>query len=640
MNTLFRCLVIGSALLFLGLSGDPNEKADELYAQAVQLVESAKQASSYSEALPLYERAGDMLERIVSQHADSTIAGDLISGQTKISNLTLSEFRELEGSLKRYAKAEQDPLSCALVVARTVQREYLRIEAAIDIARVFVKAGQAKQVTVALSQALDLANAIHAVEDEYTKARALVDIANEFIELGQPEQAGPLLSQALDVANTYPRWEEASWAECEHEGEFICGDFEPRSATVSLFVDIAGGLTKAGQTERAESLLLQAFNLSDGIGWSFIKGRNLAEIVTGLVEAGRFTQVLPVANAVRGENGTSTVVAAIAEALARVGQTELGGPLLSRALEMAQVYRNKYKWDTVSCFVAIAGGLTKAGQTEQAEQVFSQALDLAVAIKDKATKATALRVIAGGLTEAGQTERARNIANTIKDESGKVWALVTIANELTKAGQTEQAEQVFSQALDLANTLKDERAKAWVLVDIAKGLTEVGQTERVHNVANTIKNKNRQADALVTVAKGLTKAGQIKQAEQVLSQALDLANILKNESKEDWVSVTNEDEKDRVLREIASGFAKAGQFTQSLAVTKTIKDGYWPGYEQKYRKALALADITSGFVKTGHQPSESDVAILREIVQTAMPVEKAWERIKKNNPARGTNAEG
>jgi hypothetical protein len=141
MNTLFRCLVIGSASLFLGLSGDPNEKADELYGQAAQLVESAKQAGSYSEALPLYEQAKDVLERIVSQYADSTIAVGLVSGQTKISNVALSEFRELEGPLKRYAKAEQDPLSCALVVARTVQREYRRIEATIDIARVFVKAG-------------------------------------------------------------------------------------------------------------------------------------------------------------------------------------------------------------------------------------------------------------------------------------------------------------------------------------------------------------------------------------------------------------------------------------------------------------------------------------------------------------------
>ena len=77
---------------------------------------------------------------------------------------------------------------------------------------------------------------------------------------------------------------------------------------------------------------------------------------------------------------------------------------------------------------------------------------------------------------------------------------------------------------------------------------------------------------------------------------------------------------------------EAGQLTQALAVTKTIKDEYRLGYEQEYRKALALGDIASEFAKTGHQPSESNEAILREIVQAAIPMEKAWERIKKNEP--------
>ena len=73
MNILLRCLVIGSASLFFGCSGDPNEKAHELYVQAIQLVESAKQSENYSAALPLYEQARDMLECILSQYADSTI---------------------------------------------------------------------------------------------------------------------------------------------------------------------------------------------------------------------------------------------------------------------------------------------------------------------------------------------------------------------------------------------------------------------------------------------------------------------------------------------------------------------------------------------------------------------------------------
>ena len=107
-------------------------------------------------------------------------------------------------------------------------------------------------------------------------------------------------------------------------------------------------------------------------------------------------------------------------------------------------------------------------------------------------------------------------------------------------------------------------------------------------------------------------------AEQ-FSQALAITNTIKEA-----------DYKDSAVAAIARKLTEAGQFTQALAVTKTIKDEYRLGYEQEYRKALALTDIASEFVKTGHQPSESDIAILREIVQAAMPMEKAWERIKKN----------
>ena len=475
MNTLLRFLVIGSALLFLGLSGDPNKKADELYGQAAQLVESAKQAGSYSATLPLYEQARDMLERIVSQYTDSTIAVGLVSGQTKISNVTFSEFQELGGSLRRYARAEQDPLSCALVVAGTVKIEYRRIDAVIDIARVFVKAGQAEQATLALSQALDSANA---TEGEYTKVRALADIAGEFVELGQPERAGPLLSQALDIANTYPQLEAAWAAECEHEGEWSCGDFEPRSATVDLFVEIAGGLTKAGQTERAESLLLQAFNLSDGISWSFIKGRNLAEIVTGLVEAGQFTQAIVVAKTIRSENGRGTALQAIERALVEAGQTEQADSLLAQTLDLINTYTFREEEDKSRAVQGIADALARAGQ-------FTRALTFANTLKAESDKASALVTIADGLTGIGQTERAAQVlfealtvANTLKAKFAKTWTLIRIADGLTEIGQTEQATQALFEALTVANTLETASDKASALMTIADGLTEIGQTER------------------------------------------------------------------------------------------------------------------------------------------------------------------
>lgn len=194
MNTLLRCLVVGLALLFFRCSGDPNEKANELYVQAVQLVRSAKQVGSYSEALPLYEQAGDRIERIASQYSGSNIAVNLISGQTRISNLTLSEFQELEGLLKRLADAEQDPFSCALVIVETIKKESRRADALTIIAEGLAKAEH-------FVQALDIA---HTVKDEL-KADGLTYIAVGLAKAGY-------FSQALNIANTIEDESSKAWA--------------------------------------------------------------------------------------------------------------------------------------------------------------------------------------------------------------------------------------------------------------------------------------------------------------------------------------------------------------------------------------------------------------------------------------------
>jgi len=84
------CFIITVAI-FSGCSTDPNEKANELYVEASQIMQSVKaEAGSYSEALESYNNARKILERIVSKYASSNVAVRLISGQTRISGLTLS----------------------------------------------------------------------------------------------------------------------------------------------------------------------------------------------------------------------------------------------------------------------------------------------------------------------------------------------------------------------------------------------------------------------------------------------------------------------------------------------------------------------------------------------------------------------
>lgn len=57
-----------------------------------------------------------------------------MSGETKIADLSLSKFQELENSIKPYAEAEQNPLLCALLLAKIIEKADKKATALAGIA--------------------------------------------------------------------------------------------------------------------------------------------------------------------------------------------------------------------------------------------------------------------------------------------------------------------------------------------------------------------------------------------------------------------------------------------------------------------------------------------------------------------------
>ena len=175
------CL-IGIISFFSGCSTDPNEKANELYVEASQLMQSAKTVESYSEAFEIYNSALKNIQRIMSKYSTSTLAVQLVSGETKIEGLALSEFQKLEGHLKRLAEAEQNLLSCALFIAKTIENANFKAWALAEIAGKYAEVGQKEKAAQIVSQALETAKTI---EDASYKAVALAEIAGKYAEVGE-----------------------------------------------------------------------------------------------------------------------------------------------------------------------------------------------------------------------------------------------------------------------------------------------------------------------------------------------------------------------------------------------------------------------------------------------------------------------
>src|SRR5690606_38411584 len=187
MKQLLNVIVSIWFILLSGCTNDPNEKANELFVTASGYAQNMRsETESYSNALESYNNAQEHIERILSKYSASNLAVRLLSEEIQVSGFTLTEFRKLGNFLQLLAEAEQEPLSCALLVAKAIEDESSKALALVEIVSKYAEVGQ-------FSQAHETAKTI---EDESSKARALAEIASKYAEAGQNEKANQLLSKA------------------------------------------------------------------------------------------------------------------------------------------------------------------------------------------------------------------------------------------------------------------------------------------------------------------------------------------------------------------------------------------------------------------------------------------------------------
>jgi len=180
-----------AVLLVSGCSDDSDKGALKLYKEASQVLDVTKKGNgSYSDVLVSYRSVKSQIDRILSEYPSSEVALGLSSGNTLISGYTLKQFRDLEASFMNLAQAEQCPLSCALLVAKTIEGTSGRSIAMARIAGKYAEAGQQKQALQMLSQALDIAKT-----NTWPDFRLLCMIAGKYAEAGD-------FIQALETART------------------------------------------------------------------------------------------------------------------------------------------------------------------------------------------------------------------------------------------------------------------------------------------------------------------------------------------------------------------------------------------------------------------------------------------------------
>jgi len=192
-------------VVFRGLF-DPEARADSLFAEANRLFELAQKAEgeSYVEALKFYKGVLSRIEKITTFYPSTKVAGELVRGEARVGSYTIEEFNtefkeKVIPQMTVKAEAEESPLACALLVARTIEDANNKAWSLAEIAGAYAKAGQYDQ---ALQVAATIATAV-------SQARALAETASQYAQAGQREKAAELFSQALQatqaVTNTFEK---------------------------------------------------------------------------------------------------------------------------------------------------------------------------------------------------------------------------------------------------------------------------------------------------------------------------------------------------------------------------------------------------------------------------------------------------
>ncbi|MGB7442874.1 MAG: hypothetical protein WA919_17550 [Coleofasciculaceae cyanobacterium] len=413
-------------------------------------------------------------------------------------------------------------------------------------------------------QALEITQAI---DKPASQVRLLTKIAVEYARTEQKGQAEALFNQALQIVNQ--------------------SDL-PIERAVKL-EEIAQQYGKAGQKAQASQVLSQALQVADNIwGASFIKDTVLERIAVRYAEIGDFEQGIQVAETIVGNIPQSRALGQIALKYAETGNYPQARELAqtieskdSQAIALARIEANTGKYQAAlkaaqqiediehkSIILAqLAILYEKAQQLEPAMDILSHSLEAARGIEQAPNQAEQLAKIARIYLELGEREQAIEIfslalqtAQEIETIGKKVQTLTTISTNLAQAGQKEQAESSFNQGLQIAQTFSKEENQQASLANLAIISAQIKTYNQVLEVIPTIvEESTTQVGVLREIAHNYAEAGQREQANQVLTEALQIAQ-----------SLENPEAKAQNLAHIAFEYAKIEDYGQAIALTNTI----------------------------------------------------------------------
>lgn len=529
----------------------------------------------------------------------------------------------LEPIAQLYAQIGE--LDRALQVAQQIENDpYYQSVAMSAVINQYLQAGE-------LDRAVSIASD---VPEDDQRATIFGAIAAGYARAGQSDRAAEFLGQALETsARTRTTVSERQQAAAPIIVQYVTagqldttlrvlGDFDDPAAKAAGYGAIALLYAEAGQTDRAQATLTQAFQNVAAIADP--SNRNLArqQLINQAVQSGHYDLALQVVQTVelaeeteemfmfysRAQHLTDDIVHLVNQAIAANRYED--------ALQITQAIPTNYAEWRDRLFLQIVRSFAEAGDFDRAQAIAQQNVDPGFQAQVFAVVAAQIQLVAQQVDPATELfNRSVQLANTIDSAAVKAEVLRAIATEQLRVNQPEAATLLLNQAVELVKiTIEDEHSRLSTLQSISAQLSAANQYQAAIQVADAILDApgrrsetiaeaiaaaieggdlstalaalNRLDDPttkttlLLKIADRHTQLGQRSQAASSLAQAFQIAQTIPGEESqtidlrggEDPLWVEDEQDRGSFLEAIALKYAQIGQQQQSLQVAQALQD--------------------------------------------------------------------
>ncbi|WP_292872810.1 hypothetical protein [Nostoc sp. LPT] len=442
---------------------------------------------------------------------------------------------------------------------KTSESIYIRLKLLEQLGIVYVEMGQ-------YDKALQVAKSLQVYEPTYSDI-GLKHITTHLTQVGQYEKALQIAKLISIDGNRYI-FENVSFLS---QSTSIASQSTSIASQSTAMSEVALKYAQAGQKVQAEQILVQALQKAK-------TSDEMAEVALKYAQTGQKAQAEQILIQALQKANTTDEMAEIALKYAQVGQKAKALQVLAQASQNAQYPNNIDK---------VAFKYVQVGQQAKGEQLLAQALQSVKKEKDSKIKNLDLGYIAISYAKLGQCNQAIEIAKSIKDypdyrefkdayitHDGLIIGLnlpdvfVEIAEKCTAAGRYEQAFKAIqeikfsdnkSEALGVVAVEYAKKSQYKQAFQVLKENLESDYNKALLSSESDsikarflLKSQSIKALALPKIVEQATQSKPSAKAEQVLSQALEVAQTIKSR-----------DDKVKVITAIAIGYAQLKQKDKS-----------------------------------------------------------------------------